>query len=479
MPSNNIHERINAMIDTIMLNQAPTKDFTQQAKALERIIKKNELKNSKLNKSKISSEINTVIRTWKECGKVREDFNSVDAGVIYLTYAWKNDKENGKKALYEVFFDDFTSSNDIITKKLACVFTLRFMGLFDLSIYGHEKELRKKTEDDNIYIIKNISDLREIIKNDLLDCIYKYSRYNIPLLIIGETGTSKGLLAKAVHKMSTRRDSLYREINCAAFPENLLESELFGYKKGAFTGAIEDKKGIIEAVNDGTLLFDELGKMPYHLQVKLLKAIEDGIIYPLGSNEPVTIDVRFLATIQPGEAKELCPDLLYRFGWPRCIEMPTLGERLKVLNLKILESSLSRALETINTKDIILSRSAYKKLINRKSYPGNYRELENILLNAALSATAEERKEITPKDITFKDTINIEKSIQINDIKLKDIVAYADKEASTLCANIIQKKIDEIKEIKDIKNTLKSEGLTDNQYQSYNKQMDTRLKKRR
>ena len=448
--------------------------FKRETERLGEIIKENKLKDGKLNKSKITSEINKEIETWKKSGRLHETFNLATAGLIYLSHAWKNDEEDGKKALDEVFFEELMKDNNTSTRRLTCVFTLRFMGLYDISIYGQEKDLLKKIEEGDI--IGNTSSP----KNDLLDCVYKYSRYDIPLLIIGETGTSKGLLAKAVHGMSKRRNSPYREINCAAFPENLLESELFGYKKGAFTGAFKDKEGIIEAVNNGTLLFDELGKMPYHLQVKLLKAIEDGIIYPLGSNKPVKIDVRFLATLQPGEDEKLCPDLLWRFGWPRCIELPTLGERLKVLNLKILEISLGRALKTINMKDITISRSAYKKLINRKIYPGNYRELENILLNAALSATAEERKEITPNDITFKDTNNTEKSNQTNDTKLKDIVAYADKEASTLCANIIQKKTDEIRNRgNDIKNTLKSEGLTDKEYRSYNKQMKNRLEKMR
>ena len=133
------------------------------------------------------------------------------------------------------------------------------------------------------------------------------------------------------------------------------------------------------------------------------------------------------------------------------------------------------AQQKIELEDVSLSPSTYKKLINKEDYPGNYRELENILLDAVLSAKIEERKEVLPKDISFGSTFNNEALSQVENIKLKDIVEYADKEASALCVSIIQKKLDGIT---DIKNTLKLEGLTAEGYRNHVKKMRDRFKKR-
>jgi DNA-binding NtrC family response regulator len=274
--------------------------------------------------------------------------------------------------------------------------------------------------------------------------------------------------------MSKRRNEGYIEVNCAAIPKDLLESELFGHEKGAFTGADSQKIGKIESANNGTLLLDELGKMPEDLQAKLLKVVEDDKVCRVGSVKPVKINVRFLATLQPGEIERINKDLLYRFSWPIHIKMPSLKERLEVLGNTIINNSLGRVLKKIKLKDVSLSPGAYRKLINREDYPGNYRELENTILDAVLSAEIEERKEVLPKDISFGNTFNNEALRHVDNIKLKDIVAYADKEGSTLRANIIQKKIDKIE---DIKNTLKSEGLSDNEYRNYEKKIRNRLKK--
>jgi len=447
-------------------------EFEKETEALENIIKKNKPKGGKLNRSEIISEIEKKIKTWKKSGRVHKEFNLVTAGLFYLFHAWKNDKENGIKVLDEVFFEDFMNDKNIKTKKLTCEFILRFMGLHDLSIYDHEKDLRKRKEEGSITWF--MSSFNEIIKNDLRDCIYKYSRYDISLLIIGETGTSKGLLSEAIHKMSKRRNEGYIEVNCAAIPKDLLESELFGHEKGAFTGADSQKIGKIESANNGTLLLDELGKMPEDLQAKLLKVVEDDKVCRVGSVKPVKINVRFLATLQPGEIERINKDLLYRFSWPIHLKMPSLKERLEVLGNTIINNSLGRVLKKIKLKDVSLSPGAYRKLINREDYPGNYRELENTILDAVLSAEIEERKEVLPKDISFGNTFNNEALRHVDNIKLKDIVAYADKEGSTLRANIIQKKIDKIE---DIKNTLKSEGLSDNEYRNYEKKIRNRLKK--
>jgi len=444
-------------------------EFRKETEALEKIIKKNKPKDGKLDNQKIISEINKEIKAWGKSKGLYKKCNLVTASFLYLDHAWVNKDKDGIKVLDEVFFEEFIKDDNTSIRKLASEFTLCFMALYDLSIYDREKNLLKRINEDNI--IGNTSSP----KNELLDCIYKYSRHDISLLIIGQTGTSKGLLSKAIHKMSKRRKKNYIEVNCAAIPKDLLESELFGHERGAFTGAESQKKGKIELADKGTLLLDELGKMPINLQAKLLKAVEDNEVWRVGGVKSIKINVRFLATLQPGEIEHINEDLLYRFSWPIHLKMPSLKERLEVLGNTIIENSLERVLEKIELEDVSLSPSTYKKLINKEDYPGNYRELENILLDAVLSAKIEERKEVLPKDISFGSTFNNEALSQVENIKLKDIVEYADKEASALCVSIIQKKLDGIT---DIKNTLKLEGLTEAGYRNHVKKMRDRFKKR-
>ncbi|MCP4371028.1 MAG: sigma-54-dependent Fis family transcriptional regulator [Deltaproteobacteria bacterium] len=443
------------------------------------------INNNNFNKSKVKTELNKKFKEWIKKGEVGEGYDLITAGFSYLTYALGYKKyedrpkaKEGKKAFEEIFFEVFERGENLKIKKWTCHFALAFMGLDDLSSYSYLKNVDNEIQK----VIKEGKPIGIGIgfgsKNELEDKIFNYSRLNIPLLIVGETGTSKGLLARAIHRMSERRKAPYKEINCIAIPENLIESELFGYRKGAFTGANADKPGVIETANDGTLLLDELGKMPRSLQAKLLKVIEDKEFYPVGSNNPVKIDVRFLATLHPGDVETLYPDLLWRFSWPICIELPTLSDRLKILEYTILENSLGKVLAKMNIKNFSVSHNACKKLIRRDNYPGNYRELENILLLAILSAMDEGRDEIIPQDISFNNMLNDKKTEQLNDIRLIDIVEYADKEASKLCASIIKGKIDGLKDQgKDIKNTLISEGLSKKKYPTYLKQMNSRLRK--
>ncbi len=440
---------------------------------IERILKENNFE-----KPKIKAEINKKIKDWAKKKEVGEGYNLAFAGYEYLTYALKHMKhEEGKDAFDKIFFEVFDNDNNVVIKKLTCSFTLEFMGLDDISRYSFTKNLYNaiKEAGKEGYPIGT----GRYNKNEFQDKIFHYSKLNMPLLIIGETGTSKGLLAEAIHDMSERRDSDYKEINCAAIPKTLLESELFGHKKGSFTGATKDRVGKIESSDKSTLLLDELGKMPKHLQVKLLKVIEEGKLYPVGSNDPVKINVRFIATLQPDEINKIYRDLLWRFSWPICIEMPTLSDRLKTLGSSVINNSLRRVLTREKIKDFTITDNAYERLINREEYPGNYRELENILLAAIVSAKEDGRDEILPKDIKFKSIANMEKTHQVNDIKLIDIVEYADKEASQLCVSIINEKIDKLKgQGKDIKNTLTSEGLPENKYHTYLKQIRTRTNKK-
>lgn len=211
------------------------------------------------------------------------------------------------------------------------------------------------------------------------------------VLVEGPTGTGKDLLAKIIHNASRRKDKPFVKVNCAALPDNLLESEMFGYVKGAFTGADRDKPGRFQEANGGSIFLDEIGDMPLSLQAKLLRVLEDKEFYPLGGRELCRVDVRIIAaTNQIVEElvreKRFREDLFYRLNVMR-LELPPLKERRGDLPLLI-----SNFLKKYNaTKGAAVSRideDAMEILLNYQ-YPGNIRELENIIEHACVLCQGE------------------------------------------------------------------------------------------
>jgi DNA-binding NtrC family response regulator len=228
------------------------------------------------------------------------------------------------------------------------------------------------------------------------------------ILITGESGTGKGLVAQAIHEAGTRKDKPFIAINCGAIPENLLESELFGHKKGAFTSAIEDKKGLITMANGGTLFLDEIGELPSALQVKLLHVIQTKELTPVGDTRVITVDVRIIAAtnadllqrVKEGRFRE---DLYYRLNVIE-IRMPALRERrddIPVLIKHYMEIFAKEAGKSI--KDI--DYEAIQALLTY-DWPGNIRELRNTIERATVLADGEV---ITIHDLpdTFR-TLDIE-----------------------------------------------------------------------
>ena len=220
-----------------------------------------------------------------------------------------------------------------------------------------------------------------------------------PVLIEGATGTGKELVARAVHRMSDRAGRPFVALNCAAIPESLLEAELFGHTRGAFTGAVQGRVGRIEAAHGGTLFLDEIGEMPLALQAKLLRFVECGELQRVGENEPVRVDVRVVAaTHQPlatlASKGDFRSDLYYRLA-VFVVRTPRLCDHPEDLPL-LIEHFMSKLAQDAPIKSV--GESAMQRLAAH-TWPGNVRELEHVLECASI--LAEERPEITAEEIEF------------------------------------------------------------------------------
>ncbi|MDQ3334423.1 MAG: sigma 54-interacting transcriptional regulator [Myxococcota bacterium] len=214
--------------------------------------------------------------------------------------------------------------------------------------------------------------------------VEKISATDISVLITGETGTGKELIAREVHNRSPRAGKPFITINCGAIPENLLESELFGHVKGAFTGAVANKQGKFQAADTGTLFLDEIGEMPIELQVKLLRAIQEKVVYRVGDTRPETVDIRILAATNRELEKEIAngrfrEDLYYRLNVVQ-VELPPLRLRGEDV-LVIARYLLSRYAREYDAKVKGFSPNA-AVAIRKHNWPGNIRELENRIKKA-------------------------------------------------------------------------------------------------
>lgn len=226
----------------------------------------------------------------------------------------------------------------------------------------------------------------------MLDLVRKITDVPSSILIYGESGTGKELIARALHFNSIRKDRPFIAVNCAALNENLLESELFGYVKGAFTGAAADKMGLFEAADNGTLFLDEVEAMTKNLQVKLLRVLQDSTFFRVGSTHPTTVNVRIIAATNQHleeaiKTKQFREDLYYRLNVIR-IDLPPLRERAEDIPLlaRYFLAKFGKRME----KDIRkITDEAMEVLVNY-SWPGNIRELENALERAVVVAEAEE-----------------------------------------------------------------------------------------
>ncbi len=221
---------------------------------------------------------------------------------------------------------------------------------------------------------------------DILTLAEDVARADVPVLICGESGTGKELVARYIHCKSARVDKPFVAINCGALPESLQESEFFGHVKGAFTGAIEKKKGLFEEADGGTILLDEIGEMSLPSQVKLLRVLQDGEMRPVGSNKPQHVNVRILASTNqslPALVKRdrFRKDLLFRIDVIRLV-LPPLRERLEDIPA-LVDFFIRKHAERFQRPGTSISASALC-ILQEHTWPGNIRELENCIRRAVL-----------------------------------------------------------------------------------------------
>ncbi|MEH6536772.1 MAG: sigma 54-interacting transcriptional regulator [Psychroserpens sp.] len=281
-----------------------------------------------------------------------------------------------------------------------------------ISKYGNEAETfytlilrnieeRLEAEDQISFLTKQTQYLEEEIKEltsdygiiaedksmrNVLNLIEQVATTDASVLINGETGTGKELVARAIHKASNRNDKPLIRINCGAIPENLIESELFGHKKGAFTGATSDRKGRFLLADKGTIFLDEIGEMPINLQPKLLRIIQEGEFEAVGSSETIKVDVRIIAAthqdlLQHSNEGKFREDLYYRLNVFPIIVPPL---RLRGNDIYIIANEMIQQFSNKLAKPMVELTKADKSLLIAYSWPGNVRELQNLIERAII-----------------------------------------------------------------------------------------------
>jgi len=266
----------------------------------------------------------------------------------------------------------------------------------DYLSYLHEKRSQEKVYGDFIFADEKMLRIKEIVE--------QIAEANVPVLISGESGTGKEVIARLIHQSSGRRDAPFVAVNCAAIPQTLLESELFGFEKGSFTGAHQRHAGKFEQASGGTLLLDEITETDQGLQAKLLRALQEKEIERIGGVGPISVNTRIIATtnrdiaslVREGSFRQ---DLYYRL-YVINLEIPPLRHRpkdIEVLTRHFLRTSAAQ----YHRPNITITQEAMNKLV-RHTWPGNVRELQNVLQRVVLMTQTEV---ITAQDVSIDNPI--------------------------------------------------------------------------
>lgn len=257
------------------------------------------------------------------------------------------------------------------------------------------KSLRQRVSSDEGF--QNIIGNSEAMKQ-VYGLVQKVAATNSNVLVSGKSGTGKELFAKAIHFNSKRKNNIFLPVNCGAISETLIESELFGHKKGSFTGAMEEKAGLFKVADGGTLFLDEIGDLPLNMQVKLLRAIEDKKFLPVGGTKPVSTDVRIIAAtnqnlFEKTKSGEFREDLYYRLNVVE-IKLPSLNERKEDIPL-LVNHFMEKYCNEMGKKILGVDNETMKILMGH-DWRGGVRELENVIERAVIFA---ENEKIIPADL--------------------------------------------------------------------------------
>lgn len=260
------------------------------------------------------------------------------------------------------------------------------------SLYMKELELEElKQEFRNYHWFMGLLGNTPVM-HKLFDKIRNAATSDAPVLICGESGTGKELIANAIHQLSSRKKGPFVKMNCASLNEYLLESELFGHKKGSFTGAISDRKGRFEAADKGSIFLDEIGDMPQAMQVKLLRVLEEKVIERVGEQKPIDVDIRLISATHRNlddlvTAERFRHDLMYRINAIH-IYAPPLRERVD--DIPLLVTHYLKKISISNDKDIKRVSSPALEVLENFRWPGNVRQLVNTLEHAAITCKTNE-----------------------------------------------------------------------------------------
>ena len=317
------------------------------------------------------------------------DLLAINSLVKVVIVSGQGEKENALRAIGSGAYDFLTKPVDMQELK----FLLK-RSFHTAQLEKEYNEMQKLVRGDTFEGVLGES----AAMRGIFDSIRKVATTDAPVLILGESGTGKEMAAKAIHQRSNRKEGPFIAINCGAIPETLLESELFGHEKGAFTGAHVQRKGRIESANAGTLFLDEIGEIPLALQVKLLRFLQEQTIERVGGRQSIQINTRVVAATNVDLKKAMAAgkfreDLYYRLAVVQ-VSLPPLRDRENDIRL-LAQYFLSRFAGEVNKPNLTFDAEAIRAL-NRHAWPGNVRELENCVRRAVIMA---EGKRVTAKDL--------------------------------------------------------------------------------
>ena len=348
--------------------------------------------------------------------KLLEQILAVDSDIKVIVLTGQNDQANALRAIALGAYDFFAKPFE---PELLTLTVGRAFRLFELQ--RENRRLHALHQPDALSgLMTRDPDMLRVCRT-----IEKVASSNATVMLLGESGTGKEVLARGLHQLSPRRAGKFVAINCAAIPENLLESELFGYEKGAFTGAAKMTLGKIETANGGTLMLDEIGDLPFPLQAKLLRFIQERTIERIGGRQEIPVDVRIVcATHQDLNAlskeNRFREDLYYRLA-EIVVNIPPLRARVGDSAL-LAHAFLRRFAQEQNRGSMTLSDEAVRA-IELHPWPGNIRELENCIKRAAIMADG---NQISSEDVGFKTDLGDDAE---NSLDLRVIRDVAEKRA--------------------------------------------------